>query len=157
MRILVTGGAGYLGCPLTAQLLKAGCAVRLLDRFAYGEEPIAALRDHPAFEAVQGDVRRLQDHPKLLDGVDAIVHLASLTNDPSCSLDEDMAEDVNVESARELAHQALQSGVRRFVLASTCSVYGQGVFELLDEHSPTHPVGPYGATSLGAEEAAPAQ
>lgn len=153
MRILVTGGAGYLGCPLTAQLLKAGCAVRLLDRFAYGEEPIAALRDHPAFEAVQGDVRRLQDHPKLLDGVDAIVHLASLTNDPSCSLDEDMAEDVNVESARELAHQALQSGVRRFVLASTCSVYGQGVFELLDEHSSTHPVGPYGATSLRAEEA----
>jgi dTDP-4-amino-4,6-dideoxygalactose transaminase/nucleoside-diphosphate-sugar epimerase len=104
-------------------------------------------------ELVTGDIRRLQETPDLLDGVEAIVHLASLSNDPSCDLDEDMAYDVNTESTRELARKAVERGIRRFVFSSSCAVYGRGVFELLDEESPANPVSNFGKSKLAAEQA----
>jgi dTDP-4-amino-4,6-dideoxygalactose transaminase/nucleoside-diphosphate-sugar epimerase len=152
MRILVTGGAGYLGCCLVPQLLERGHFVRLFDRFCFGEAPVESFRAHPNCELVRGDIRRLQESPDLLDGIEAISHLASLSNDPSCDLDPDMTTDVNQESTRELANQAVQHGVRRFVLASTCAVYGHGVFDILDEQSPTNPVSTFAASKLGAEK-----
>ncbi len=153
MHILVTGGGGYLGCHLVRRLLHNGHSVRVFDRFCFGEEALADVADHEQCEIIRGDIRRLQETPGLLNGIEVVVHLASLSNDPSCSLDEDTAEDVNVESTKELANQALQIGVRRFIQASTCSVYGHGDFHQLDEQSPTHPVSPYGATNLRAEKA----
>ena len=153
MRVLVTGGAGYLGCHVVRLLLEEGHEVRVFDRFCFNEEALADVADRAACQVVRGDVRRLQEHPGLFDGIDGIVHLAGLSSDPTCGLDEDMAEDVNVESTRELVDQALQHGVRRFVLASTCSVYGHGVFARLDEESPTNPLSPYGRTNLLAERA----
>ena len=151
MRVLVTGGGGYLGCWLVSVLLERGHAVRVLDRFCFGEEAVADLVQSTHCEMVRGDVRRLQECPDLLEGVDAIAHLASLSNDPSCDLDPDMTADVNIESSRELASQAVQKGVKRFVFASSCSVYGRGVFEILDEESPANPVSTFGASKLEAE------
>lgn len=153
MRILVTGGGGYLGCHLVAALLERGHAVRVLDRFCFGHASFETLAAHERCEALEGDVRRLQELPGLLDGVDAIAHLAGLANDPSCYLDEDMAFDVNVESTLELARQALQRGVRRFVLASSVGVYGHGVFDIVDEQSAVRPVSTFARTKLAAEEA----
>jgi len=151
MRVLVTGGGGYLGAWLVSVLLERGHAVRVLDRFCFGEEALSDAAGSPQCEVVRGDVRRLQECGAQLDGVDAIAHLASLSNDPSCDLDPEMTADVNVESTRELANQAVQQGVRRFLLASSCSVYGRGVFEVLDEESPPNPVSAFGASKLEAE------
>ncbi|NIA13975.1 MAG: aminotransferase class I/II-fold pyridoxal phosphate-dependent enzyme [Nitrospiraceae bacterium] len=153
MRVLVTGGGGYLGCHLVPLLLEQGHEVRVFDRFCFGDEPVAAFADYPHCEVIRGDVRRLQEAPALLDGIDAVVHLAGLTNDPSCALDPEMAADVNVESTRELANQAAQHGVTRFVFASSCNVYGHGVFEFLDEESPPNPVSTFAKTKIAAETA----
>lgn len=151
MRVLVTGGAGYLGSSLVPLLLEQGHAVRVFDRFCFGEDTLAGVKDNPACEIVRGDIRRLQEVPELLAGVDAIIHLASLSNDPSCDLDHDMTFDVNVESTRELAKKAVQQGVRRFVFASSCNVYGKGVFDILDEESPANPVSAFGSSKLEGE------
>lgn len=153
MRVLVTGGGGYLGCRLVPVLLAQGHKVRVFDRFCFGEQALAHCASNPACEIRRGDIRRLQEAPDLLVEVDAVIHLAALSNDPSCALDEDRAEDINVDSARELAQQAMMHGVRRFVLASTCAVYGHGTLPYLDEASPPNPVSIYGATSLRAEQA----
>lgn len=153
MRVLVTGGAGYLGSVLVESLLENGHWVRVFDRFAFGEGALGRLSQSARCEIRRGDIRRLQEAAGLLDGLDAVVHLAGLSNDPSCDLNPEMAHDVNVESTRELVNQAVQHGVRRFVLGSTCQVYGRAAFDLLDEQSPTHPVSTYGVTKLGAERA----
>ncbi len=153
MQVLVTGGGGYLGSCLVSRLLHAGHRVRVFDRFCFGREALETLAANNGCEVVEGDVRRLQEHPELLDGVEAIMHLASLSNDPSCDLDADTAMDVNVESTIELAQRAVRAGVGRFVLASSCSVYGLGVFELLDEESPANPVSTFGKSKLAAETA----
>lgn len=151
MHVLVTGGGGYLGCHVVSELLERGHWVRLFDRLCFGEEPIAAFAASPRCEIVRGDIRRLQEQPGLFDNIDCIIHLAGLTNDPSCDLDPEMTVDVNVESTKELASRAVQRDVRRFVFASTCAVYGKGVFEVLDEQSPTNPVSTFAASKLQAE------
>jgi dTDP-4-amino-4,6-dideoxygalactose transaminase/nucleoside-diphosphate-sugar epimerase len=153
MHVLASGGGGYLGCPLVALLLERGHTVRILDRFCFTEEPVAQFAGDERCEIVRGDIRHLQDAPGVLDGIDAVIHLAGLANDPSCDLDTDRAVDVNVESTVELANEALKRGVRRFVFASSCGVYGKGVFEVLDEESPANPVSVFGRTKLEAETA----
>ncbi len=125
--------------------------MRVFDRFCFDPEAVKAVRNHPNCEVVTGDVRRLQEAPALLDGIDAVAHLASLSNDPSCALNEDMAHDVNVESSIELARQAAQHSIDRFVFASSCNVYGRGVIDFLDEESPVHPVSPFGVSKHAAE------
>ena len=153
MRVLVTGGAGYLGCHLVPLLLEQGHSVRLFDRFCFGEEAIQPFANHPQCHVVRGDIRRLQECQGLLDGIEAVIHLAGLANDPSCDLDPQMAMDVNFESTKELAGFAQQQGIRRFVYVSSCSVYGRGVFDILDEQSPTNPVSTYASSKLASEEA----
>lgn len=153
MRVLVTGGGGYLGSWVTRRLLELGDTVRVFDRFCYGRAGLDGLRTPAELEVVEGDIRRLQEVPDLFVGVDATLHLAGLANDPSCDLDEDFAIDVNVESTVELARQAMQRGIRRFVFSSSCSVYGHGVFEILDEQSPTRPVSVFAKSKLAAEQA----
>ncbi|MBI2425982.1 MAG: aminotransferase class I/II-fold pyridoxal phosphate-dependent enzyme [Candidatus Hydrogenedentes bacterium] len=153
MRVLLTGGGGYLGTCAAQRLLDEGHTVRIFDRFCFGEEAVAALRTHGQCEIVSGDIRRLHEFPALMKDIEAVIHLAGLANDPSCDLNPDMAEDVNVESSLELARLASQLGVRRFVLASSCTVYGRGVFAILDESSPANPVSTFGKTKLSAEKA----
>ena len=152
MKVLVTGGAGYLGCHLVRLLLESGCAVRVMDRFCFGRAPLDGFT-HTALEIVEGDIRRAHQCEGLFDGIDSVVHLAGIANDPSCALNADMAADVNVESTRELARLAAHAGVKRFVLASSCAVYGQGLFDLLDEDTPPNPVSPLGESKLAAEQA----
>lgn len=153
MHLLVTGGAGYLGCWVVRQLLEKGHRVRVLDRFCFGKGPLEELLPRAELELAEGDIRRLQEQPGLFDGIDAVVHLASLSNDPTCELDVDMATDVNVESTVELAKKAAEHGIARFILASSCTVYGHGVFEILDEESPANPVSTFGKSKLAAETA----
>lgn len=159
MHLLVTGGGGYLGGWVVSTAIARGHRVRLLDRFCFlppGEKPERLFEDELVsgqLELVQGDIRRLQENLGLFDGVEGVIHLAGLSSDPTCDLDPEMAQEVNVECTRELARQALQGSARRFVFASTCAVYGHGVFELLDEESPSNPVSVFAGTKLDAEQA----
>lgn len=153
MRVLVTGGAGYLGTWVTALLLEKGHQVRIFDRFCFGEESIQEFVGNADFESVRGDIRDLGSFPELLDGVEAVVHLAGLANDPSCDLDPEMTTDVNVDASMALIELAREKGVRRFAFASSCSVYGQGVHEFLDEESPTNPVSAYAVSKIDVERA----
>lgn len=151
MRVMVTGGGGYLGTWITALLLEKGHQVRIFDRLCFGDEPIQEFVANPDFESITGDIRHLQNFPHLFDDVDAVVHLAGLANDPSCDLDPEMTTDVNVDASLELINLAVQKGVRRFAFASSCSVYGQGVHEFLDEESPTNPVSAYAVSKIDVE------
>ncbi len=153
MHVLVTGGGGYLGTWVVSKLLGQGHTVRVFDRFCFGEDALSDLAGNERCEVVPGDIRRLQETPGLLEGIEGVIHLASLSNDPSCELDAEMAMDVNFESTLELAKKAVQCGVRRFVFASSCMVYGRGVFELLDEESPANPISTFARGKLQAERA----
>lgn len=151
MQVLVTGGGGYLGSWVVRYLRERGHAVRVFDRYCFGDA--AAPAEEEGVSIVRGDIRRLQETPEFLEDIDAVIHLASLSNDPSCDLDAEMAMDVNLESTVELAKMAMQRQVRRFVFASSCTIYGRGVFELLDENSPANPVSTFGKSKLAAEQA----
>lgn len=152
MRVVVTGGGGYLGTWVTALLLEKGHSVRNFDRPCFGFDPMQEFMDNPNYEFVAGDIRNLQNHPDLLTDVDAVIHLAGLANDPSCDLDPEMTFDVNIDASLELINLAVKKGVRRFAFASSCSVYGQGVHEFLDEESPTNPVSAYAVSKIDVEK-----
>ncbi len=152
MRVLVTGGAGYVGCWLVPELVRRGHFVRVFDRMCFGDAPLASFPSGNRIEVVRGDIRRLGNHANLLDGIEGIIHLAGLANDPSCDLHPHLTYDVNVEGTRQLAERAAGAGVRRFVMSSSCSVYGRGAFEVLDEESPLNPVSAYAESKIQGEQ-----
>ncbi len=149
-RVLVIGGAGYIGSALLPILLGRGHRVRVLDLFLYGTEPIEKVKDHPRLELLRGDFRHVQKVVEAMRDVDAVVHLGAIVGDPACDLDERLTIDVNLSATRMIAQVAKASGVRRFVFASTCSVYGAND-DVLDEHSEVRPISLYGTTKLAAE------
>ena len=149
-RILVVGGAGYIGSALLPHLLEKGHHVRVLDLLMFGRDPIRDVQDHPRLEVIQGDFQNLQTIIESVRDVDAVVHLGAIVGDPACNLDEDLTINVNLIATQVLAQQAKAAGVDRFVFASTCSVYG-ACDETLDERSEVRPVSLYGNTKLAAE------
>ncbi|HEY3614122.1 MAG TPA: NAD(P)-dependent oxidoreductase [Gaiellales bacterium] len=124
-RVLVTGGAGYIGTPLSRALLASGRRVRVLDSLLHGQEEIAAGLERDGVEVVRGNLLDRDVRSTALAGVDAVVHLAAIVGDPACALDPELANAVNVEGTRSLVDEADAAGVKRFVFASTCSNYGR--------------------------------
>ena len=149
--VLVIGGAGYIGPPLIERLLADGCRVRVLDLLLYGGEPIAHVMQHPRFELIQGDFRDVQAVVRAMQDVDAVVHLGGLVGDPACALDEDVTLEINVSATRMIAEAARGMGVRRFVFASSCSVYGASDGTLTEE-SPLNPVSLYARSKIEGEK-----
>ena len=149
-RVLVIGGAGYIGSALVPQLLNAGKQVRVLDAMMFGEEPLAEVKDHPQLELMRADFRSGVLGRAMRD-TGTVVHLAGIVGDPACSLDEALTVDINLTSTRSIADMAKYSRVKRFVFASTCSVYG-ACDEILDEKSIAKPVSLYGNTKLASEQ-----
>lgn len=118
--VMITGGAGYVGTRLTPQLLAAGHNVTVYDAMYFGCE----IQPQPRLKLVEGDVRdtaRLREH---LWGVDAVIHLACISNDPSFELNEALSKTINYDCFEPLVVAAKEQGVRRFVYASSSSVYG---------------------------------
>lgn len=148
--VLVIGGAGYIGPPLIERLLADGCRVRVLDLLLYGGEPIAHMMHHPRFELIQGDFRDVQAVVRAMQDVDAVVHLGGLVGDPACALDEDVTLEINVSATRMIAEAARGMGVRRFVFASSCSVYGASD-GILTEDSALNPVSLYARSKIEGE------
>ncbi|MCX8064447.1 MAG: aminotransferase class I/II-fold pyridoxal phosphate-dependent enzyme [Candidatus Hydrogenedentes bacterium] len=155
MNILVTGGAGYLGCWVTTELLKRGHFVRIFDKFCFGklnENNEILWATHPNIEVIEGDIRHWQKYPNLFDGINCVIHLAGLANEPSCLLSPPTAYEVNVDCTIEIARQCIQRGVKKFVYPSTCAVYGKTIANWVDEESSTDPISLFSKTKKLAEE-----
>ena len=125
MKVLVTGGAGYIGSVLVRQLLNKGFAVRVLDSLKFGGEALYDVMLHPNFEFMKGDVCNSKDVKKALEDIDAIAHLAAIVGDPACKKFSEEANATNWNGSVDLFEAAEKAGVKRFVFASTCSNYGK--------------------------------
>lgn len=151
-RILLIGGAGYLGSVLCRQLLDKGYRVRVLDLLMFGDGGIRAHFDNPYFEFMHGDFRHVGQVVRATRDVHAVVHLGAIVGDPACAVDEDYSTEVNYAATQMISEICRGAGIRRFVFASTCSVYG-AADELLDEHSALNPVSLYAKTKIDSESA----
>ncbi len=147
--VLVTGGAGYIGSVLVGMLLDEGNDVVVLDRFFFGPT-LGHLETRPGLRLVRADVRWMA--PEIFGGVDAVLDLAALSNDPAGELDAEKTLDINYRGRARVARLAKENGVKRYVLASSCSIYG---FQdgMLDEDSPPNPLTTYARANLQAEQA----
>lgn len=142
-RVLVTGGAGYVGSNLVPKLLGRGYEVTVLDVYTYGEEVLASSRGNPNLREVKGDLRDLPTVQRALDGCDAVIHLACISNDPSFELDPDLGKSINYDAFRPLVKASKDVGVRRFIYASSSSVYGIKEEQNVHEGLPLKPLTDY--------------
>jgi nucleoside-diphosphate-sugar epimerase len=151
-RVLVVGGAGYVGSVLCEELLRHDYRVRVLDRLYFGAEGLRAIRDR--VELVVADMREVGI--EVLDGVDAVVNVGGLSNDPTAEYAPRANHEMNTVAALALARACKAAGVRRYVLASSCSVYDRGTLDdhadvVLDEEAPVAPRAPYARSKHEAE------
>lgn len=148
-RVLVTGGCGYKGSVLVPKLLAAGHHVRVVDTQWFGRN----LPEHPNLEVIQADIRHspLDTRHSICDGMDAVIHLAGIANDPCGELDSKLTWEVNVLATHFLAKACVDAGVRQFIFASSASVYGLKDNKPVDEETAQAPVSDYNKTKMVAE------
>ena len=150
MKVLVTGHHGYIGSVAAPMLRDAGHDVTGLDTYFY--EGCDFTPDSANVPSIRLDIRDVTT--ELLEGNDGIVHLAALSNDPLGELDAELTHAINFHSTVELARNAKEAGVRRFIFASSCSMYGaSGTDELMTEDAPLRPLTAYAESKVRAEEA----
>ncbi len=141
--VLVTGGAGYVGSVLVPKLLVKGYKVKVLDLYLYGEHVLDAVKDNLNLEQVKGDIRDKALLKKILPGVDAVIHLACISNDPSFELNTTLGKSINYDAFFDLLAISRKSKVKRFIYASSSSVYGIKEVENVTEDLPLEPLTDY--------------
>lgn len=146
--IVVTGGAGYVGSVLVPTLLSRGYRVRVLDLFLYGN----VLTAHKNLEILRGDMRKSSVIGNAVHGIDTVIHLASISNDPSFELDPALGKAINYDATRGLIDASKRSGVRRFIYASSSSVYGVKREKNVTEDLPLEPLTDYSKYKALCEE-----
>ncbi len=148
--VLVIGGAGFIGSVLCRQLLRQGYSVRVLDTLLYGRESLTDLLTNPHFELVEGDSRDVSAVFRAMLDMNAVVHLGELVGDPACALDEKLTREINLAATRMIAEAAQGCGAKRFIYASSCSVYGASS-EVSDERSELNPLSLYAWAKIACE------
>ena len=150
--IMVTGGAGYVGSVLVPKLLKKGYKVKIIDLYIYGEDVLAPYKDNRDLIQIKGDIRDRSLLGKELQGVDAVIHLACISNDPSYELDPMLGKSINYDSFIPLVKISKNSGVKRFIYASSSSVYGIKDEDNVTEDLPLAPLTDYSKYKALCEE-----
>jgi len=141
--VFVTGGAGYVGCALVPRLLEEGYRVRILDLYLFGDHVLDHVKGHPNLEQIKGDIRDAKLLAKSVRGCDSVIHLACISNDPCFELNPELSKSINYECFRPLVSICKENGVRRFIYASTSSVYGLSEADSVTEDHPLVPVTDY--------------
>ena len=152
-KILVIGGAGYVGCVLVDELLKRGYPVRVFDRLIYGERGLHDVRDR--VELVPGDMRAMD--PAVFKDVAAVINLGGISNDPTAEFNPEANYEMNTIATEVSAKQAREAGVSRYIFASSCAIYDQGVEDpdadlILDETADVNPRAAYSSSKYEAEQ-----
>ena len=149
-RVLVTGGAGYIGSWVVNGLLSRGYAVTCLDRLLFGPESLDRFVGNPNLELITADCRDRDVMRRAMSRSSTVVHLAGLVGDPACAVDETVSCDINVRATETAAQLAREAGAR-FIFASSCSVYGVSG-EISDEQAHRAPVSTYARNKCEAED-----
>lgn len=151
-KVLVTGGAGYVGAVLVPKLLSKGYQVKVLDLYMYGSAALHDVAGDSNLEQVHGDIRDQVLLNQIMPGCDAVIHLACISNDPSFELDPDLGKSINYDAFFGLVDIAKDSGVKRFVYASSSSVYGIKDEEDVTENLELKPLTDYSKYKALCEE-----
>ncbi|MBT3331275.1 MAG: NAD-dependent epimerase/dehydratase family protein [Rhodospirillaceae bacterium] len=152
MNVMVTGGGGYVGSCLIPKLLAAGHDVTVLDLFIYGMEVFNGVGEHPNLHCIKGDIRDPKAVAKAVENADAVIHLACISNDPSFELNPDLGKSINFDCFRPLVRAAKDAGARRFIYASSSSVYGIKSTENVTEDLLLEPLTDYSKFKAMCEE-----
>jgi nucleoside-diphosphate-sugar epimerase len=150
--VLVTGGAGYVGSVLVPELLKKGYRTKVLDLYLYGDDVLDAVKDDPNLEQIKGDIRDRALLEKVIPGTDAIIHLACISNDPSFELNPQLGKSINYDAFLDLVTVSKASKVKRFIYASSSSVYGIKDEPNVTEDLPLMPLTDYSKYKALCEE-----
>ena len=151
-RVAITGGAGYVGSALVPHLLQSGYEVTVLDLFLYGEHVFDGHEDHPRLHRRQADLRDETALTNALEGIDAVIHLACISNDPSFELDPQLGKSINYDAFPGLLRAVRARRVRRFIYASSSSVYGVKEQPDVREDTPCEPLTDYSKYKLLCEQ-----
>ena len=149
--VLVTGGGGYVGSALVPSLLKQGYQVKVVDLFWYGRDVYGDENQHPQLERIELDIRNSLRLKEALKGVDAVIHLACISNDPSFELDPSLGKSINYDAFAGLLQGSIDQGVKRFIYASSSSIYGVKEDPNVREDAPPQPLTDYSRFKLDCE------
>jgi nucleoside-diphosphate-sugar epimerase len=150
--VFVTGGAGYVGAALVPALLEAGYGVKVFDLFLYGDDVLDSVKGNPRLEQIKGDIRDRKLLERVIPGCDAVIHLACISNDPSFELDPGLGKSINYDAFIDLVKVSKASGVKRFIYASSSSVYGIKPDQNVTEDLPLEPLTDYSKYKAMCEE-----